>query len=439
MEINLDAEYASRDEIYQIQSRRLRELVLRCWQHVPFYRKIWAAAGVTPDDIKEAADIKKLPFVTKQDIVDNLAAHPPFGDFQGDFKSIRIQASTGSTGMPKPVFHTKADWDNIGRLWVRRLKAQGVKEGDIAQVAFAYTLFVVGFTITEGLTRVGALVVPTGSGAVTSSERQLEVAKNWGTTVFCCTGSYMIHLAEVAKQVGLDCRKDFSVRLSIHCAEPLTEAMRQEIQSSWLCKTYDNYGSVETGAPMYECQFQNGQHINEDAYIYEVLNPETDQEIKPGEYGELVVTTLFKEAAPFIRYKIGDIASIIPGDCLCGRNFVRMSKIKGRIDEMMKVKGVSVYPTDFEAALKKFAVFGSEYLIVINQEKGRDLVELRVEYTGNSEAIDLHRQNLSRELRSKLGLSCEVALLPRGALDNELKAEQRIKYKRVLDLRKKED
>ncbi len=438
MEINLDTEYASRDEIYDIQSRSLRELVARCWEHVPFYRRTWAEAGITPADIKEASDIKKLPFVTKQDIVANLAAYPPFGDFQGDYQSARIQASTGSTGTPKPIFHTRTDWDNIASLWTRRLKAQDIKEGDIAQVAFAYTLFIVGFTATEGLMRAGALVIPAGSGAVTSSDRQLEIAKNWGTTVFCCTGSYMLHLADVAGQAGMDPGKDFKIRITIHCAEPLTESMRQEIQTKWACKTYDTYGSVETGAPMYECQFQNGHHLNEDAYIYEILNPETGAEARPGEDGEIVVTTLFKKAAPFIRYKIGDIASIMPGKCECGRTFVRMSKMKGRLDEMMKVKGVAIYPTDFEAALKKFAVFDNEYLIVISREKSRDTVKLRTEYTGNSDEIDFYKQSLIKELRSKLGLGCEVELLPEGTLGKELQAEQRIKYKRVLDLRKKE-
>lgn len=436
MDIHLNTEYASRDEIYDIQSRALRELVARCWEHIPFYRRTWGKAGITPADIKEASDIKNLPFVTKRDIVDNIAAHPPFGDFQGDFKYMRLQASTGTTGMPKPIFHTRADWDNIALLWTRRLKAQGINEGDIAQVAFAYTLFIVGFTVTEGLERVGAVIIPAGSGAVTSSERQLEIAKAWGTTVFCCTGSYMLHLAEVAKQLGMDTDRDFKIRTTIHAAEPLTESMRQEIQTRWHCKTYDTYGSVETSAPMYECQFQNGHHINEDAYIYEILDPETGEETQPGEDGEVVVTTLYKEAAPFIRYRIGDIASILEGKCECGRSFLRMSKIKGRTDEMMKVKGVALYPTDFESALKRFDVFGNEYLIVISQEQSRDLVKLRVEYTGNSDAIDFYRQNLVKELRSRLGLGCDVELLPPGVLDKELKAEQRIKYKRVLDLRK---
>ncbi|MDZ4245920.1 MAG: AMP-binding protein, partial [Dehalococcoidia bacterium] len=331
------------------------------------------------------------------------------------------------------------DWDNIALLWKRRFRTQGIKEGDIAQVAFAYTLFIVGFSATEGLMRAGALVIPAGSGAVTSSERQLEIARNWGTTVFCCTGSYMLHLANVAEQAGMDPGKDFKIRISIHAAEPLTESMRREIQSRWHCKTYDTYGSVETSAPMYECQFQNGHHINEDAYIYEILNPETGEEAMPGEDGEVVATTLFKEAAPLVRYKIGDIAGFLPGNCQCGSNFVRMSKVKGRIDEMMKVKGVGLYPTDFEAALKKFQVFGSEYLIVINRENSPDTVKLRVEHTGDNEATDFYKQDLIRELRSKLGLGCEVELLPKGALDKELNVEERIKYKRVLDLRKKED
>lgn len=439
MQLEISHEHLGAEEIYALQSRRLRELVLRCWERVPFYRRRWEEAGILPSDIREASDIKKLPFVTKQDIADNLAECPPFGDFQGDCDAVRIQASTGSTGTPKPIFHTKADWENIGVLWARRFKAQNVGKGDVAQVAFAYSLFVVGFAASEGLMRSGALVVPTGTGAVTSSERQLEIATKWGTTVLCCTGSYMLRLADVAERMGIDCRRDLAVRTSIHGAEPLTASMREEIDARWGCTAYDSYGSVETSAPMYECQFRNGHHICQDAYMYEILDQETGEDAKPGELGEIVVTTLFKEAAPFVRYRIGDTASFLPGDCECGRTFHRMSQVKGRVDQMIKVKGVAVYPTDFEAALEKFSCFNREYLVVLRREQNRDVIDLRVEYSGSSDDEELYRVDLTKEVRNVTGLGCSVQIIPRGQLERDLAADQRTKYSRLLDLRYSND
>ena len=318
-------ERPERRRLNALQSERLRLLVQRAYERVPFYRRNWAAQGFSPEAIKSYRDVTKIPFVTKKDIAESLELHPPFGDFQGDFATIRIQGSTGSTGKPKPIFHTRNDWENIARLWARRLHAQGVRPGDIVQIAFAYTLFIVGFTSTEGVMRLGATVVPAGSGAVTPSERQLQLMRDWRTNVVGCTGSYMLNLADVARSVGLDPRKDFAVRLSFHTAEPLTEGMRAQIERVWGCRAYDNYGSVETGAPTYECSEQQGLHVSEDAYIFEVIDPETGESLPDGQEGELVVTTLAKEAAPFIRYRIGDVTSIISEPCACGRTFTRIA------------------------------------------------------------------------------------------------------------------
>lgn len=435
LHIDWESDMISRDRIITLQDKRLTSLLDRAWKHVPFYQRIWKERGFSPDQVRGIEDVAKIPFVTKKDIADSMERFPPFGDYQGDFPAIRAQASTGSTGKPKPIFHTQQDWENIASLWARRLRAQGVGSRDIAQIAFAYTLFIVGFTSTEGLMKLGALVVPTGSGAVTPSERQLQTAHDWGTTVFGCTGSYMLRLADVAKQMGLDPQKDFKVRVSFHTAEPLTSEMRHEIQTLWGCKAYDNYGSVETGAPTFECEKQNGLHINEDAYLFEIVDPQTGQPVADGQEGELVVTTLFKEAAPFIRYRIGDITSFMIDTCACGMTFKRMKPVRGRADDMIKVKGVAIYPTDFEPSIKKCGVFGSEYLIRMWKDGHRDMVKVLVEFLGDEENKQ-KSQELAADLHKALGLRCEVETLSQGEIKKLLGAEKRIKYKRILDLRK---
>jgi len=419
-----------------MQAERLKLLVQRTYEHVPFYRRIWAAHGFSPSDIRNERDITKIPFITKKDIAENLEQHPPFGDFQGDFRAIRIQGSTGSTGKPKPIFHTRGDWENIARLWARRLHAQGVRTGDIVQIAFAYTLFIVGFTSSEGAMRLGATVVPAGSGAVTPSERQLQLMRDWRATVVGCTGSYMLNLADVARSIGLDPAKDFSVRVSFHTAEPLTEGMRTQIEEAWGCRAYDNYGSVETGAPTYECKEQHGLHVSEDAYIFEVVDPDTGEPLPDGQEGELVVTTLIKEAAPFIRYRIGDVTSFIPEPCACGRTFRRIAPIRGRVDDMIKVKGVAVYPADFEPSIKESGLFSHEYLVTVWKEKHREFVKVSVEYLGPEGGRDQACVRLASRLHSAMGLRCGVEAMAQGDIKRLLGAEKRIKYKRIRDLRK---
>lgn len=434
--IDWQTENLSRDELVAIQEKRFKALLNRAWEHVPFYRRIWKEHGFSPEEVKNVDDIVKVPFISKKDIVDSLAQYPPFGDYQGDFPAVRIQASTGSTGKPKPIFHTLNDWDNITSLWARRLRAQGIGVGDMVQIAFAYTLFIVGFTSTEGVMKTGAIVIPTGSGAVTPSERQLQIAHDWGVTVFGCTGSYMLHLADVAKKMGFDLMKDFKIRVSFHTAEPLTEEMRADIERLWGCKAYNNYGSVETGSPTFECEHQDGLHISEDAYIFEIIDSSSGLPAPEGKEGELVVTTLFKEAAPLIRYRIGDVTAFMKGKCGCGRTFRRMGSIRGRVDDMIKVKGVAIYPTDFEPSIKKAGVFGEEYLIKLWKEGQRELVKVLVDFHGDEHELKASCEALSADLHKALGLRCEVEVLPRDQIAKLLDTEKRIKYKRVLDLRK---
>ncbi|MBW7850802.1 MAG: AMP-binding protein [Rhodospirillales bacterium] len=430
--------FADRGELAAFQASALRRLIARTWQRIPFYRRMWREAGVDPDSIKGIADLARLPVVRKQDLENDLRAHPPFGSFQGDFPSVRLQASSGSTGKPKPVLHTRTDWENIATLWARRLAAQGVGPTDRVQVAFAFALFIPSFTSAEGAMKLGALVIPTSSGAITPSARQLELARDWGTTVVGTTGGYALHLASVAREQGLDPKRDFNIRAMYHTGEPLVEETRRRIEEAWGCKSYNNYGSVETGAPAWECARQNGLHINEDAYLFEVVDPDTLAPVPDGEEGALVITSLFKEAAPVIRYMIGDIAAIWSEPCGCGCGFRRLSPIRGRIDDMLKIQGAPVYPTAIEATLRQFQQLGPEFRIVVERDNGVDRLEIRAECGHGHGVPDAElADQVKRAIKERVGCTASVALHPFGSLTLPEEVAKRTKNRYVLDLRPK--
>lgn len=437
--LSWEIETAPRERLARIQDSGLRRLVRRAWDRVPFYRERWEAQGIRPEEIQGRGDLGKLPVVCKRDLEESLLRHPPFGNYQGDFPAVRIQASSGSTGQPKPFFHTLHDWDVIANFWARRLHAQGVQRGDVLQVAFAYSLFIVGFTSTEGAMKLGALVVPTGSGAVTPSERQLKIAHDWGTTVLVGTPSYVLHLADVAERMGLDTRKDFRLRLTIHTSEPLTEPARRAIEERWGVQAYDNFGSVETGAPTFECREKNGYHINEDGYIFEVLDPESYEPVAAGQDGVLVVTSLFKEAAPVIRYNLDDVCSLLEGPCPCGRSTRRLAKVKGRVSEMVKIRGVAFYPTMVETVLERLPELMREYLVILDRVGQQDKLTVQVECRLDGAARASIKETLERELKVTTGLSIAAELLAPGDLARSLKIEERIKAKRIWDKRGEND
>ncbi len=431
-------EKAPRERLLEMQNARLRALIRRACEHVPFYRERWERAGIRPGEILSIEDLQKLPVISKKDLEEDLRRHPPFGTYQGEFPAVRIQASSGSSGNPKPFFHTRNDWDIISNLWSRRFHAQGVKTGDIFQVVFTYSLFIAGFTATEGAMKLGALAVPAGSGAVTPSERQVRLLSEWGTTVLVGTPSYVLHLADVAEKMGMNLRKDFRLRITSHTAEPMTEVARQAIEARWGVKAYDSFGSVETGAPTFECMEQDGYHINEDAYIFEVLHPESLKPLPPGEEGLLVVTSLFKEAAPVIRYNLEDITTFIDCPCACGRTFRRLKKVKGRLSEMLKIRGVPFYPTAVEGVLERIRDLTHEYLIIVDRVGQQDRLTLQVESRACGGEVDAIKAKLERELKVATGLSIEAQLLSPGELARSLKVDERIKAKRIWDRRGEE-
>ena len=432
---SLKIETASPETIRRLQGERLAALVRRSWDRIPFYRDRWKAAGIEPGDIRTAGDIRKLPVIRKSDFEDSLRLHPPFGDYQGDFAAVRVQASSGTSGNPKPFFFTRNDWEIIARLWSRRFHAQGVREGDILQIVFAYTLFIVGFTASEGAMRLGALVVPTGSGSVTPSERQVKIARDWGVTVLAGTPSYVLHLADVAERQGFDLRKDFRLRRTIHTSETMTEAARRAIESRWGVSAYDNFGSVETGSPTFECEERSGYHVNEDAYIFEVLDPATHEPVPRGTEGVLVVTCLFKEAAPVIRYNIEDLCELIEGECGCGRTFRRISKLRGRLSDMIKVSGIPFYPTSVETALERLPQLTREYRVTVDRVGQQDTLKVEVEMRSGFEPTADLKQHLERELKVATSLTMEAALLSPGELGRSLGVENRIKVRRIRDNR----
>lgn len=430
-------ERANYEVIREIQSLGLRRLVKHCWEHVPFYRNRWEKIGLHPDDIRGIEDIGKLPVTNKSEIEKDLKDNPPFGTFQGDLPACRIQSSTGTTGMPKPFFQSKHDWDVIGNLWARRLNAQGVTAGDRVQVSLTYALFIPGFTSTEGIMKLGAMVVPVGSGAVTNTERQITLARDWGATCWVMTPSFALHLADVAEKMGYDLKKDFQVKRLIHTGEPLPPAMRERIEERWGLPAYDNWGSVETGAPTFECELKNGVHINEDAYYFEVIDPETGDRLPDGKEGLLTVTTLYKESAPLVRYNIGDFTTIIPEPCSCGRTFRRMASVRSRVDDMVKVRGSAIYPQSVEPVVRKYKELGSEYRLVVDYVNNRDIIKLQAEIVQDC-SVDELQEKILNDVNKVLGVKCNgVELLPFGTLAQEASAAGRIKFRRLLDLRKK--
>ncbi len=428
-------ERASRDELTSLQERRFISLFRRSWEHIPFYRRRWEKEGIGPNDVQRLEDLQKLPIISKKDFEADLLQSPPFGSYQGDFPAIRVQASSGTSGTPKPFFQTTHDWNVIANFWARRLHAQGIKPGEILQIVFTYSLFIAGFTATEGAMRLGALVVPAGSGAVTPSERQVKILKEWGTQALVGTPTYVLHLADVAEKMGLDTTKDFKLRTTIHTAEPLSEPARRAIEQRWAVQAYDSFGSVETGAPSFECEVKNGYHINEDGYIFEILDSETLKPLAAGNDGLLVVTSLFKEASPVIRYNLEDITSFMDEPCPCGRSFKRLAKIKGRSSEMLQIRGAAFYPTAVEAVLEMIPELTSEYLLIIDRVGQLDSVAVEVECRSDGTETFWLKSKLEKELKLATGLVIEARLLAPGELSRSLRVAERIKAKRILDRR----
>ncbi|MGO0123515.1 phenylacetate--CoA ligase family protein [Desulfothermobacter acidiphilus] len=413
-----------------MQLSRLKELLARVYQRVPFYRRKMEEAGLKPEGIRQLEDIKYLPFTTKDDLRDNY----PFGLFAVPMRRVvRLHASSGTTGKPTVVGYTRRDLALWAEMVARIVRMAGVGRGDVAQICFSYALFTGGFGLHAGLERVGSTVIPAAAG---NTERHIRLMQDFGTTVLVGTPSYILHIAEVAQQMGVNPRQ-LRVRKALCGAEPWSEGLRAEIERVWGIEAYDNYGLSEIIGPGVagECQERQGLHINEDHFLVEVIDPATGEPLPPGEQGELVFTTLTKEALPLLRYRTRDLSRLLPDPCPCGRTTRRMERVLGRTDDMLIVRGVNVFPSQIEEVIMGIPGLAPHYQIVVDRRGYLDEMEVQVElsqegFTGSYEDLEELEEALRHRLHAILSLTPKVKLLEYGSLTRTTG-----KAKRVLDRR----
>jgi len=418
-------DYLPRPQLQDLQFRRLRHSIQRAYDHVAIFRQRLNDRGITPDDIRSLEDITKLPFTVKNDLRDSY----PFGLFASPMKEIvRLHASSGTTGKPIVVAYTQQDLDVWTSVIVRSFAACGVHSGDIVQNAYGYGLFTGGLGAHYGAESLGATVIPISGG---NTDRQIMLARDFGVTVICCTPSYMVHLLERAKELNI--RLD-SIRVGVFGAEPWTQAIRDHIQSNSRMRAFDIYGLSEIIGPgvAIECPFHDGLHLFEDHFYPEIIDPQSGQVLPDGAEGELVLTTLSKQAMPMIRYRTRDITSLTTDSCRCGRTIRRMRRIGRRSDDMFIIRGVNVYPSQIEAAL--LAVEGTlpHYQIVLTRSKGLDQLEVKVEVTADVfsdrvSALEGLQRRLEQSLAHTVGIHARVHLVqPHSIQRSEGKAKRLI-------------
>ncbi len=427
-----EKETMDRKSLENLQVELLKEKIEYAYKNVPFYRKKFDEYGITKESIKTIEDIRKLPFTTKIDFRDNY----PFGLLAKPMKEIaRIHSSSGTTGKPTVVAYTRKDLKTWADLVARIAKAAGVTDEDIVQIAFGYGLFTGGFGLHYGLENIGAAIIPASSG---NTKRQIMLMQDYGATVLVCTPSYALYIAEVAQNMGIDPKKDLKLRIGMFGAEPWSEQLRKKIEEGLNIKAYDNYGLSEIIGPGVagECEAQNGMHVAEDHFIVEIINPETEEPVKPGEYGELVVTTITKEALPVFRYRTRDITKLNYSICKCGRTSVRMSKPIGRTDDMLIIRGVNVFPSQIEEVLFNIEGVSPHYQIVVDRKGALDTVEVLVEANANLFFDEMKKQKLlldkiNDELKTTLGIDVDVKLVEPNTIERS-----EGKAKRIIDKRK---
>lgn len=424
-------ETLSRAEIEAIQLSRLKDTVQQVWDKVPAYRRKMEEAGVCPQDIQTLKDLAKLPFVTKQDLRDNY----PFGLFAVEKEElVRIHASSGTTGKPTVVGYTKRDLEMWTECVSRIAVMGGATKKDVAQICFGYGMFTGALGLHFGLENIGATLVPSSTG---NSEKQIMYMKDFGTTLLVATPSYALRLAEVALSMGIDPKKDLNVKIGLVGSELLTEAMREEMHKLWgkdMLVT-SNYGMSELMGPGVsgECEHMCGMHVNEDFFIPEIIDPKTGEVLPPGEKGELVVTCIYKEGLPLIRYRTKDVTRLIYEPCKCGRTTCRMENLDGRTDDMLKIRGVNVFPSQIEEVILGVEEIGPHYEIILTRKDHADRMEIRVELlkeTDSYKELEAIEKKIKSRLRIVLGLDAKISLESPNTL-------QRFegKAKRVKDLR----
>ncbi|MBE5780311.1 MAG: phenylacetate--CoA ligase [Clostridiales bacterium] len=425
-----EIETASREQIKAWQDERLVKQVKHVWDNVPYYRAKMEAAGLTPDDIKGRDDLHKLPFVTKADLREAY----PYGLLAKPLSEcVRIQSTSGTTGKRVVAFYTQHDIDLWEDCCARAIMAVGGTKEDVCQVSYGYGLFTGGPGLNGGSHKVGCLTIPTSSG---NTERQIMFIQDLQATILCCTPSYAAYLGESMKEMGLT-PDQIPLKAGIFGAEAWSEEMRRDIENTLGIKAYDIYGLTELSGPgvSFECSAQSGMHINEDHFIAEIIDPETGEVLPEGSKGELVFTSITKEAFPLIRYRTRDICMLNSDPCPCGRTHVKMCKPMGRSDDMLIIRGVNVFPSQIETVLLKQG-YSANYQIIVDRVKNTDTLDVQVEmtpemFTDNMGEIDRRQKELVEGLRSMLGLTAKVTLVaPKSIIRSEGKAV------RVIDKRK---
>ena len=425
-----EIECASREQIKAWQDERLVKQVRHVWDNVPSYRKKMEEKGVTPEDIQSSADLYKLPFTSKADLRNNypdgLVAVPRS-------KCVRVHATSGTTGKRVMAFYTQHDIDLWTDCCARAITAVGGSEEDVCQIAYGYGMFTGGIGLDQGSRRVGCLTVPISSG---NTDRQIQFIRDLGTTILCCTPSYAAYLGESMHEMGMT-PDQIPLKAGIFGAEAWSEEMRQDIQKTMGIKAYDIYGLTELSGPgvAFECSAQSGMHINEDHFIAEIIDPDTGEVLPEGSKGELVFTSIDKEAFPLLRYRTRDICILKREKCSCGRTLVKMCKPMGRSDDMLIIRGVNVFPSQIETVLLNHG-YPANYQIIVGRVKSTDTLDVHVEmtpemFTDNVGEIERRQKQLVDGLRAMLGLAAKVTLVaPKSIVRSEGKAV------RVIDNRK---
>ena len=428
---NETKECMSRDEIHNLQSARLVKMVDRVYHSVEFYRKKMQQMGIEPGDIKSIDDLNRLPFTTKNDLRDNY----PFGLFAvPQSEVVRIHASSGTTGKATVVGYTRKDIDLWQECVARVLAMAGIGKNDIIQVAYGYGLFTGGLGLHYGAENLGATVVPMSSG---NTQKLITMMVDFGATAIACTPSYLLHIAETLEEAGQI--NKIKLKAAICGAEPWTENMRKEIEAKLHLKAFDIYGLSEILGPgvAADCEYHNGLHVYEDHFVPEIINPETLHPCKEGEIGELVFTTLTKEALPLLRYRTKDLTSISYDKCECGRTLARISRFKGRSDDMLIIRGVNVFPSQVETALLEIAETSPHYMLIVDRINNLDTLEVQVEveerfFSDEIKELEKLTKKISHVLQSALGLAVKVKLVEPKTIQRSEGKAKRVIDKRIL-------
>ena len=428
-----EIETASVEELRKIQNEKLVKQVKQVYENVKYYRDLMDEKGVTPDDIKSIDDLHKLPFLTKADLRDAY----PYGLLGTDLKNcVRIQSTSGTTGRRVVAFYTQEDVNLWEDCCARAIVAAGGTNEDVCQVAYGYGLFTGGPGLNGGSHKVGCLTLPMSSG---NTERQIQFMQDLHSTIICCTPSYAAYMGETIKEMGIS-PDELDLKAGIFGAEPWTEEMRRDIEKSLGIKAYDIYGLTETSGPgvSFECEEQTGMHINEDHFLAEIIDPETGEVLPEGSKGELVFTSLDKEAFPLLRYRTRDICVLSRKKCSCGRTLIKMSKPMGRSDDMMIIRGVNVFPSQIETVLLKEG-YSANYLIEVDRANNTDTLDVSVELTPEQfsdtvKDLAVKEKALAGAIKTMLGINPKVHLVaPKTITRSEGKAV------RVIDKRKLHD